>query len=392
MNIGGKPREMTVYTAVPGGYHPEMRATRALVHLSNLRHNLERLRDHTGPGPRFCLAVKADAYGHGIVPVGRGAAAAGIEYLAVATVDEAVELREGGLQIPILLYSLPTPEEVPEVVRHGATPVVSDLEIVDLIQAEARSAGTVVPVHLKVDTGMGRIGCRPEDAAGVAAGIAERENVKLEGLSTHFASSDSRDRDQTESQIAAFNRAIESIRQVGVNPGLVHAGNSGGLVQYPAAWYDMVRPGILAYGYYPSDEVDRNLGIRPVMELRSRVIQIKEVEPGSPVSYGATWRAPRRTCIATVPVGYGDGYNRLLSNRAEVGIGGRRFPIVGRVCMDHIMVDLGPAHDVHRFDDVVLFGPDETGPDAEELATLCDTIPYEITCAVSKRVPRIYVD
>ena len=340
----------------------------------------------------MCLAVKADAYGHGIVEIGKAAAGFGVDYLAVATVDEAVDLRRSGVSLPILLYSLPTPEELPSVIEHAATPVVSDLEIAQLIQDEARRADKRVDVHLKIDTGMGRIGCRPEEAAPIAERLGDFGNLRLAGVSTHFATADSASQDQTRDQIARFNEAIAAIRGRGIDPGIVHAANSGGVLQYPEAWYDMIRPGILAYGYRPSDAVASDFAFTPVMELRSKVIHIKEIEAGSPVSYGATWHAPQRTFIGTIPVGYGDGYSRLLSNRGSVFIGGRTYPIVGRVCMDHIMVDLGPRCEIDRFADVTLFGPNAGGPDADQLAHLCGTIAYEITCAVTKRVPRIYVD
>lgn len=340
----------------------------------------------------ICLAVKADAYGHGIVEIGRAAAAIGVEYLAVATVDEATELRDADLTIPILLYGLPMPEEIPEIVTREVTPVVTDEELADLIETEAKRQGRAVTVHLKIDTGMGRIGCAPEAAPSLAANLAARSNLTLAGISTHFACSDSADSTFTRQQIQRFDTAVEKISRSGIDTGVVHAGNSGGILAFPEAWYDMVRPGILAYGYFPSDEQARELEIRPIMELRSRLVFIKKIEVGTTISYGSTWKAPRRTNIGTIPVGYGDGYNRLLSNRGRVAIRGKTYPIVGRVCMDHIMVDLGPACSVERYDDVVLFGPDPVAPDAEELSRICRTIPYEITCAVSKRVPRLYLD
>ncbi|MEE8441061.1 MAG: alanine racemase [Spirochaetia bacterium] len=369
-----------------------MRATRALVHLGNLRKNIGLIRKHTGGRPMICLALKADAYGHGIVGIGREAAATGVDYFAVATVDEAVELRNAGLTIPVLLYSLPTPDEIPEIVEHDVIPVVSDEELADLLEAEAKRRGRVITVHLKIDTGMGRIGCTPEAAPSLAADLAARSNLTLGGISTHFATSDSADPTPTRKQIQRFDTALRSIRRSGIDPGIVHAGNSGGILAYPEAWYDMIRPGILAFGYFPSDEQPRELEIRPVMDLRSRLVFIKEVQAGTPVSYGSTWRATQRTYIGTIPVGYGDGYNRLLSNRGRVVIRGASYPIVGRVCMDHIMVNLGSTCSVERFDDVLLFGPDPGAPDAEELSRICRTIPYEITCTVSKRVPRLYVE
>ncbi|MFW5743859.1 MAG: alanine racemase [Spirochaetota bacterium] len=367
-----------------------MRATRAVIRLDHLKWNLDRIRASIGPRAAICLAVKADAYGHGIVPIGLSAAGFGVDYLAVASVDEGLDLREAGSELPILLYSLATPEEMPDAVAADLTPMLSDAEQIDAYAAEAARQGTRLTVHLKIDTGMGRIGCRPADAAGLARRVAAAPALVLGGVSTHFASADAADEAYTKRQIQTFDDALDQIRAAGIDPGVVHAANSGGVIGHAESWYDMVRPGIVAYGSYPSDEQARALELRPVMELRSRVVYIKRVERGEAVSYGMTWRAPRRTWIATIPVGYGDGYNRLLSNRGRVLIGGESYPIAGRVCMDQIMVDLGPECRVQRYDEAVLFGYTPGAPSAEELARLCETIPYEVMCSITKRVPRVY--
>lgn len=366
-----------------------MRSTRAIIHLGYFAENLRRIREHTKNGPRICLAVKADAYGHGIVPISTAAVGAGVEYLAVATVDEGEEIRSAGIEVPILLYSLPIPEELDSIVEYGLTPIVGDIDLIDALDHAAARHGSRLTVHLKVDTGMGRIGCRPEDAPSVARRVARTPNLELGGTCTHFPVSDSTDETFTGTQIARFDAAVQAIRESGVDPGLLHAANSGAVLAYPRSWYDMVRPGLLAYGYYPSGEQERHIPVRPVMELQSRVVYIKQVPAGTGISYGLTWTAHTDTYIATVPIGYGDGYNRLLSNQAEVLINGTRYPIAGRVCMDQLMVNLGPSHSVRRYDPVILFGPQEHAPTAEELAGLCGTIPYEITCALSRRVPRI---
>ncbi len=368
----------------------DMRATRAVIRLDHLKWNLDRLRAHTGSSRAICLAVKADAYGHGIVRVGLAAAEYGVDYLAVASVDEGIDLREAGSNLPILLYSLATPEEIPDAVARDLTPILSDAQQVDAYAAEAARQERRLTVHIKVDTGMGRIGCRPDDAPSLARRVADAHSLVLGGVSTHFASADSADESYTKGQIRAFEDALAGIRAARVDPGIVHAANSGGVIAHPEAWYDMVRPGIVAYGSYPSAEQPRVLELRPVMELRSRVVYLKQVDPGEAVSYGMTWRAPRRTWIGTIPVGYGDGYNRLLSNRGRVLIGGESYPIAGRVCMDQIMVDLGPQLRVERYEEAVLFGYTPGAPGVEELAGLCDTIPYEITCSITKRVPRVY--
>ena len=208
-------------------------------------------------------------------------------------------------------------------------------------------------------------------------------------MSTHFAASDTADTGYAEHQIRRFTEALEAIRAAGVDPGIVHSSNSGAILAHRDSWSDMLRPGIMAYGYYPSSEQDRVLDLKPVMELRSKVVFIKEIEAGEPVSYGMKWRAPRRTSIGTIPIGYGDGYNRLLTNRGQVLIGDARYPVVGTVCMDQIMVDLGPECRVSRFQDAVLFGYTPNAETAESIARMCGTIPYEVTSWVSSRVPRV---
>ena len=367
-----------------------MRATRAIVRLDHLKNNLSAIRTHVGDGVRLCLAVKADAYGHGICEIARAASEVGVEYLAVATSDEAADLRACGIEEPILLYSLASPGEIEAIVALNVTPILADEEQATLYEAESARQGKQTTVHIKIDTGMGRIGCRPEDAAALAGRIVGSGTLRLGGTSTHFAAADSGDRAYTDRQLAMFVDSLEAIRAQGIDPGIVHAANSGGVLAHPDSHFDMVRPGILAYGYYPSDEQQRTLPLRPVMELQSRLVFIKRVAAGEAISYGMTWTAPRETWIGTVPIGYGDGYSRMLSNRAKVLIGGHRYPVVGRVCMDQLMVDLGPDLSVQRYDDVVLFGATDGAPTAEDIARWCGTIPYEITCNVSKRVARVY--
>lgn len=383
-----------------------MRSTRAIVDLGVLRANIQAVRRHLGAEPpRICLAVKADAYGHGIEAVSREAVACGVECLAVATLDEAVLIREQGVTVPILLYSLPHPREFRDVLAHGVTPMVCDHDfLADLVRAaadleadrrEGRAAGPY-PVHIKVDTGMGRIGCPPQDLLSLVAAVGSEPLLRLEGISTHFASADE-DATFTRAQLAAFAGALD-----GLDPGLrarlvIHTANSAGMAGYPEALCDMVRPGITVYGYPPGRptavaSAPPVLEVRPVMSLESEIVFIKKVPPGTSISYGRTFVTSGETHIGTVPVGYGDGYFRALSNKAWVAVNGTRYPVVGRVCMDQIMIDLGPRLQVSRYDTVVLFGPESPAPTAADLAELAETISYEITCAVSKRVPRVYVD
>jgi alanine racemase len=368
-----------------------MRATRAVIHLSNLRHNIRLIRSHVtrlAPerAPMLCVAVKADAYGHGIAEIGRTAVEEGVDYLAVATVDEAVALREADVAAPVLIYSLPIPEELTAIVEYRLTPLVGDRALVRMLAEEAKRQGRRIPVHVKIDTGMGRIGCTPEEAPELAEAVDQSAWLHLEGISTHFPVSDIADRAFTLEQVRIFQAAAEATRRRGIDPGILSAANSGAALTSPESYFDMVRPGILVYGYYPSHEQERSLAVRPVMELQSQLVFVKKVPAGTGISYGLTHRT------GTVPIGYGDGYSRLLSNRARMLVNGKSVPLVGRVCMDQCMVDLGPEPAGKLYDRVVLFGPDPTGPDAEELAGLIETITYEVTCAVSKRVPRLYLD
>jgi alanine racemase len=322
--------------------------------------------------------------------------ASGALCLAVAKVQEGAVLRQEGIDAPILLFSQPLPDEIPEMVKNRLIPFVSDGEFVEMIDRAATAANVRLPVHLKIDTGMGRAGCLPAEAPVLAQRIASCSGLEYEGTGTHLAVADSTAVDDiayTERQIACFSEAVDRIRTAGVNPGIVHAANSGAIILHPGAWFDMVRPGILLYGYKMVEEAGATLSLKPlqaepVMELRTNVVLIKQVKKGESVSYGRTWVAPRDTQVAVLPVGYGDGFPRLLSNRWQVFIGGTAYPLVGRICMDQCMADLGTASTVRRWDEAVLFGG--PAPSAAVLAERIGTIPYEITCNINKRVPRVY--
>jgi alanine racemase len=369
-----------------------MQATRALIHLGNLRHNIESIRALLAPGVELCPMVKANAYGHGAVIVASAATAAGVRILGVAGVDEGLELREAGITVPIIVLRNLLPDEADAVVAAQLVPFVADEDGIGALEAAARRAGRKASAHLKVDTGMGRVGCRPAAAAALARRLAASACLRLEGVCTHFAGADMAQREYTDGQIRAFLDCLGEIRAAGVDPGVVHASNTGGVLGFAEAHFGMVRVGLALYGYSPLGASDPRLELRPVMELVTRVAFLKQVEAGSAISYGMTWRAARRTHIATLPAGYADGYSRKLSNAGEVWIKGRRYPVVGRVCMDQCMVDLGPETDVRVGDTVTLFGPGGGRPDAVEIARLMDTIPYEVTCLITRRVPRVAVE
>jgi alanine racemase len=365
-----------------------MRGTRAYIHLDSLQRNIQRVRRKIGGTPKILLPVKADAYGHGAAAVARAALEGGASFLAVAAVEEGAALRQAGITAPVLLFSLPIPEEFPDVAALGLIPLVPDREFAAALDRTAAGTGKKLPVHLKIDTGMGRLGCPPEEAAELAAYIASRPFLEYVGTATHLACADSaapEDLRRTGEQLARFRKALEDIRAAGLDPGMVHAANSGAVVFHGDAAFDMVRPGILIYGYSPAPEI---IPAEPVMELRSRVVFIKTVKKGAALSYGGAWTAAEDTVIGVLPVGYADGLPRGLSGRYPVMIRDRSYPLVGRICMDQCLVNLGPGSAVQRWEEVIVFGGKAPGADA--LAARLNTIPYEITCGISKRVPRVY--
>jgi len=369
-----------------------MRCTKAVIHLENLRHNIRLLKEILGPAVSICMAVKADAYGHGAVRVAKAAVEEGVDAFGIATVQEAEELRSAGIDNPILLFSPTVPTEIAGIVSRGIVPLLGDERFAILLAEEAERQNLVVEAHLKIDTGMGRFGCRPDQSEGLAVLIDSNPWLKLGGVCTHFAVSDGRESGFTLQQGDVLQECVKRIRERGIDPGIVHAANSGAILGCRETHLDMVRPGIMLYGYYPSKDQDRNLDLQPVMEFTTKIAFLKEVVKGTSLSYGLTYKSADDTIIATLPVGYADGYSRLLSNKGEVLIAGKRYPVVGRVCMDQTLVDLGREPRVELYDDVTLFGPGPEMPTAETIADIMHTIPYEVTCLVGKRVPRVFVD
>ncbi|MDR0382502.1 MAG: alanine racemase [Spirochaetaceae bacterium] len=379
-----------------------VRPTRAVIHLDRLKANINAVREHLGKRakPMICMPVKADAYGHGAARVAEEAVKNGVDYLAVATADEGVELRNAGIQSPVLLFSQPVKEELAAAARARLVPFIGDIETAELFAAEAEKAiknensgAKRLKAFLKIDTGMGRMGCRPEEAPALAAYIAGNPTLEYAGTATHLAVSDSPETaaaEYTRLQIERFKAALEGIRGRGVGTGIVTAANTGAVVSYPEAWFDMVRPGILLYGY-PPDGAEQRLPVRPVMELKTVIAAIKLIRRGESVSYGRTWTARQDTAVGLLPVGYGDGLPLRLSGNFSVMAGGKSYPAVGRICMDQCMVDLGASPETERFAAVSVFGGGMEGAlDAADIARRIGTIPYEITCGISKRVPRIY--
>ena len=374
---------------------PPMRATKAIIHLDNLKHNITQIKQTLAPETKICLPVKADAYGHGAIRTAIAAIRAGVSYLAVASVQEGIELREAGIVAPIISLSLPILEEIDSIIDYKLEPLVIDEEFINELNRAANAQKKTVAVHLKIDTGMSRIGCKPSEAVKLATQIVRAKNLRLQGVATHFAVADSdseSDRAFTKGQLERFSNAVEVIRQTGIHIPLVHAANSGAVQLLPEARFDMVRPGLLAYGYLPIQGTAAAIDVKPVMELVTQVVLIKQIRAGTCVSYGRNWTAPQDTYIATLPIGYADGLRRALSPGLKVRIGNEFFPIIGRICMDQCMVDLGAHPWVQRWDEVCIFGPNPQDNTAQTLADIAGTIPYEITCGIHKRVPRVFVN
>lgn len=382
-----------------------MRLTYAEIYLKNFEENIKNIKSLLKPETKMCVAVKADSYGNGAVRCAKVCASCGVDFLAIATVSEGIELRENGITLPLLILSLVNPEEIEDLIKYSITPLVFDAEYIKLIDHKAAELGVKekFPVHIAVDTGMGRIGCLPENAGIIARQIVSTEHLALQGICTHFAVSDSvspKDIKYTKMQFEEFLKAVKNVEDQGINPGIRHCCNSPATLVNPEMHLDMVRPGIIAYGYYPDQVTKKYLEkknitceLKPVMALVSGVSAVRDFKKGKSVSYGHTWTAKKDTKIAVVPIGYADGFLRRYNKIVKPVINGKEYSITGRICMDQFMIDLGSETDVKRWDRVVLFGPENSGAKTtcQEIADACGTIPYEIMTCVSKRVERVYI-
>ncbi len=369
-----------------------MRVTKAVINLENLAYNLSQIRDRIGPDRKICMAVKADGYGHGACRIAERGLKEGAEFLGVAAVNEAVSLRGYGINAPVLLFSLCSINEIEDLFKYNITPFTASQSFLKELENTAEKKGIKKAVHLKIDTGMNRVGCKIEDSLEIARYIDKSRWLHLEGICTHFPVSDTVDRSFTEKQIERFKSAVERIKADSINPGIIHAANSGGIIQYEDSYFDMVRPGIILYGYSPDRSIEHKINLKHVMSFESEILFTKKIRKGEKVSYGLTWEAERDTWIGTIPAGYADGVNRLLSSRGKVLIGEKLYPVAGRVCMDQFMVDLGPDSECKVNDRVVIFGYDSGSQGADDNADICGTISYEILCNISKRVERIYLN
>ncbi len=378
----------------------QLRPTVAVVDLAAITENVRAL--HKAAGTKFyCAVVKADGYGHGSVQVAKAALAGGATHLAVALVEEGIVLRRAGITGPILVLSEAPVGGEEALATNGLSATVYSEMAIDRMSAFGGMAGVSVPVHLKIDTGMNRVGCQPSEAVALGKRIVSAPNLLQVGTMTHLAVADAVDRPETDQQIAKFDTVLKDMRAAGVDPGIVHASNSAGAIAHPNARYDMVRCGVAIYGQDPDSGLAAELHgvtLRPVLTLKSAVSHVKQLNAGDRVSYGLTGGVDTDSVVATVPIGYADGLFRKWSTvSGEVLIEGRRRRIIGRITMDQIIVDCGPNTDptsrVDRGDEVVLIGAQgDERISIWEMATKLDTISYEITCALSARVPRTYVN
>lgn len=366
------------------GYRP----TWAEINLGNLAHNFRQIKKAAISGTKVMVTVKADAYGHGLIPVAKRLVKCGVDFLGVASIDEGIILRREGINTPILVMGVVLKEHIGPLFTFKLTPTVCDMVLAKALENKAKKLNQPINIHIKVDTGMGRIGVSHYDALRLVRRVALFKSLRIKGLFTHFAFADV-NKKFTHYQAFLFYRLISKLNSSGIKIPLVHAANSAALLDYGNTHFNMVRPGLAIYGLYPAK--NPKVKLKPALSLKTKVVFLKKVPRGTGISYGHTYITNRDTRIVTLPIGYGDGYQRNLSNLAPVLIRGRRFKIIGRICMDQMMVDVGRSK-VNIGDEVVLIGSQgRNNIPVEELAQLSAAIPYEIVCGLGSRIPRVYI-
>jgi alanine racemase len=380
---------MAAPSPAPTDLDPTLRPTHLVVDLDQLAANVATVRARVR-GRQVLGVLKANAYGHGLVPVGRLYERLGVDLLAVAYLEEGVVLRRAGIRTPILVMGGLVDAQIPRFLEHDLILTASSVDKLAAIEAAAEATGRRARVHLAVDTGMERIGVHWYSAAPLLEAAVRARHVRVEGIYSHLANADAADPSHAREQVARFEAVLDQWDRLGKPRPTAHLANSGAVAHLPEAWFDLVRPGLLLYGIQAGPDVP-TVPVQGALRWVSRVVYFKVVKAGNPVSYGSTWRPERMSRVVTVPVGYGDGYARALSNRAFVLIGGRRYPVVGRVCMDMVMVDIG-WESAWNGDEVVLLGAQGPGRiTVEEHAAWSDTVAYEVLTRINDRVPRVYV-
>lgn len=368
-----------------------MLTTYAHIDLSSLGHNLSQVKQRLSGSCGILAIVKANAYGHGAVETAQALVKYGVLRLAVVSVKEGLTLREAGIMAEIVVLGTVSEDHIPDVLAHRLTPVISDSRIVPALARAAAEKNLSLPFHLKVDTGMSRLGLLPEDVPSVLDMIGAHTSLRLDGIMTHLADADGKTSDDTEEQLKKFRNTLNLIHQRGLQVPLVHAANSAAVIRFPNAHFSLVRPGIMLYGYHMLPASSSNPELKPVLTLRTTIVQLRSIQPGAAVSYNRTFVASKASRVAVLPIGYADGYSRRLSNRGFVLIHGRRAPIVGLVCMDMTMVDVTNIPAAKQGDEVTLIGRQHNDAIwADEVAEWTGTIPYEVLSCIGPRVPRVY--
>lgn len=364
------------------------------INLDAIRSNINEIRRHLKKDTKLMVIVKADAYGHGAVAVSKALENGLADAFGVAIIEEAVELRKAGITKPILILGFTPREQFDLVVSYDVIQTVYQYEMAQELSKEAIKQGKTAKIHIKVDTGMSRLGFSDsQESITEIKKISTLKGLYIEGIFSHFANADEKDKSSVNDQIRRFNDFYRRLENEGIHIPIRHMANSAGVIEFPDAQYEMVRCGIVTYGLYPSEYVNHSFAnLIPAMELKSHVVYIKEVPPGTGISYGSTYITKRKTKVATIPVGYADGYSRNLSNVGKVIIRGKYAPIIGRICMDYFMVDVTDIEDVTQGDTVTLLGKDgDCVISAETLALWSHSFPYEMVCTVGKRIPRVFL-
>ena len=370
-----------------------LRPAWAEVNLDNLANNMKEIR-RVSKSKDIIAVVKADAYGHGAIDAAQVFLKNGATRLAVAVISEAAELRESGINCPIMILGFTSPYLIDDLLKYDIEQTVYSYEYACEISKAAVKQDKTAKIHIALDTGMGRIGFRPEEkSADEVYKISKLHNIVIEGLFSHFSSADEEDKSYTYMQIEKFNRFYNELLKRGIKINVRHIANSAAIIDMPEVHFDAVRPGIILYGYYPSKDVSRDIiNLKPAMSLKANVVHVKKIPSGECIGYGRKFKTVRESTIATLPIGYADGYTRLLFNKAKVIINGKFAPVVGRICMDQCMVDVTEAGYVKTGDEAILMGSDKSLKfDADDMADLLGTISYEILCMIGKRVPRVYI-
>ncbi len=368
------------------------RPTVALINREAIKYNYAQIKEKLSPTTRVMAVVKANAYGHGDTIVADTLEKAGCRLFGVATVDEAVRLREAGIKADIVVLGGIYPPDIDDLIEFNLTPVIFDIDTALLLNKRAERRGVKKGVHIKIDSGMGRLGLFVDQVVSFFREFKNLTHLTVDGILSQFSEMDDPERSYSKKQLATFLKAVGIVQGMGYTPSYIHMANSAAIVDFVESHFNLVRPGIMLYGVYPTMRLKDKIALRPVMELKSQVLQVKKVPPGFPVSYGRSFVTTRESLIATIPIGYGDGLPYGLSGKGEVLIRGKRVPIIGKVCMDLTMVDVTMVEGVEPGTEVVLMGSQEGETiTAEEIAQKAGTIPYEILCNISHRVPRLPV-